>query len=180
MKKSFIIAAALLAVVFITSNAFSYGHRGYNRGCGGGYTNNSGDPLLPTLTDKQKTKLSSLRQKFIDETYEVRSTMMTKHRDMQMLLETSAPDKAKLTALSDEIMDLKKQIQTRRIDYILAAKKIAPALDMTDFRHSGRGFGKGKGFGGRNRGNSPCAGYGNGSGAGAGPCTYGQQEPAQQ
>lgn len=151
MKKSLIAVTALLGVVFLTSNAFSWGHGngykrgGYGGGCGGGYN------AMSSLTDEQKTQLSDLRQKFIDETYEARSAMMDKHQAIQMLLETSAPDKAKLETLSNEIMALKKTMHDKRIDYILAAKKIAPELNADAFRHHGGGFGKGGG-----RGAGPC------------------------
>ena len=173
MKKTLIITAALLSVIFISSNAFSWGGGGYGRGCGGGYGNNNGSSVLPSLTEEQKGALADLRQKFIDETYEVRSAMMGKKQNIRMLLETSSPDKTKLTALSDDILELKGQMQAKRIDFILKAKEIAPGLNASDLRMFGRGFGKGRHF----AGNRPCRdagkamGQGAGMGYGNGPCT---------
>jgi len=151
MKKSFIIATALFSLVFFASNAFSWGGGGYGKrgGCGKGYNNQA----MANLTDEQKSQLTDLRQKFIDETYETRSAMKAKHQDIQMLLETSSPDKAKLTSLSDEIMALKKSMHDKQIDYVLAAKKIAPELDSRAFGHHRGGFGKGGGY---NSGSRPC------------------------
>ncbi len=173
MKKSIMIAATLFSVALIASNAFAWGHGGYGRGCrgGAGYGVNGG-PAMPNLTEEQKTRLSDLHQKFIDDTYELRSSMMNKRQDMQMLLETSSPDRGKLTAMSDAISDLQKQMATKRIDYILEAKKIAPELNMGNFMGFGRGagFNMGKRFGG---GNGPCPGFERSrfqGGNGAAPC----------
>lgn len=152
MKKSIIAITALLAVAFLATNAFSWGHGGSGKGCSNGY-GAKGNSAYNELTTEQKTELSALRQQFVDETYETRSAMMTKHQELRMLLETSSPDKAKLDALINEVSDLKKGIQTKRVDFILAAKKIAPELNMS-------GFGKGQGSGhGNNRG---CNGPGSG------------------
>ena len=180
MKKTLIVTAALLSVIFITSNAFSWGRGGYGRGCnGGGYGYNSGSAVLPELTQEQKTQLADLRQKFIDETYETRSAMQNKRHNLRMLLETSSPDKAKLTQLSNEMIDLKKEMQTKRIEFILAAKEIAPGLNVDSFRFFGRGFGMGRHFGKGFGGNGPCRGFGSGAttgmGYGNGPCTWTQE-----
>ncbi len=154
MKKSIIAITALLAVAFFATNAFSWGHGGSKKGCGNGYGAKR-NSAYNELTAEQKTQLSALRQQFVDETYETRSAMMTKHQELRMLLETSSPDKAKLDTLITEISDLKKDVQTKRVDFILAGKKIAPELKMS-------GFGKGQGLGrGNNRG---CGGQGNGQG----------------
>ncbi len=152
MKKPMIAITALLAVAFLATNAFSWGHGGSGRGCSNGY-GAKGNSAYNQLTAEQKTQLNTLRQQFVDETYETRSAMMTKHQELRMLLETSSPDKAKLDTLITEVSDLKKGFQIKRVDFILAAKKIAPELNMS-------GFGKGQGFGrGNNRG---CKGSGNG------------------
>jgi len=162
MKKTMIpltTLTALLIVGFMTASAFAWGHgNGKKRGCGG-----QGQAMYNNLTDEQKTELRELRQQFVDETYESRAAMMTKHQELRMLMETSSPDKAKLQALSDEVMDLKKAMADKRIDFALKAKEIAPELNLMAF--GGRGGGMGKG------GNSGCPGFGGGK-SGNGPCTW--------
>ncbi len=73
-----------------------------------------------------------------------------------MLMETSSPDRAKLETLSKTVTDLRGQIQSKSIDYQLAAKKIAPELNM-----GGQGFGNKHGYGKTNYGNCPHATGGN-------------------
>ena len=150
MKKNLIVAASLLSVILISSNAFAWGRGGggFGRGGCGGF-----GPGQVSLTQEQQTQLADLRQKFIDETYETRAAMMDKTRNLDMLMETSAPDKAKATALVNEISELRKQMFNKQIEYTLAAKKIAPALDLGTFRHMGRGLAQGPGLG---RGFGPC------------------------
>jgi zinc resistance-associated protein len=157
MKKAMIVLTALLTVGFLAGNAFSWGHGGGKRGgCGG-----QGYNAMVNLNPEQQTELNTLRQKFIDETYETRAAMMDKHQQIRLLMETSSPDKAKLEKLSDEMLDLKKAVHDKRIDFVLEAKKIAPELNMSAFGHHRGGKG---GFGG----------YGHkGSGQGGfGPCTW--------
>ena len=156
MKKTMIVLTALLTVGLLATNAFSWGHGGGSkRGCGG-----QGYAAMANLTPEQQTELNTLRQKFIDETYETRAAMMDKHQQLRLLMETSAPDKAKLESLSEEMLDLKKAVHDKRIDFVLEAKKIAPELNMSAFGHRGGGFGKG-GYGGcekkKRNGNGPCA-----------------------
>ncbi|MCP4720832.1 MAG: periplasmic heavy metal sensor [Desulfobacteraceae bacterium] len=156
MKKSMIVITSLLAVTLLATSAFSWGHG--KGGCGGsgqGYGTNAWNDL----SKEQRDELSALRQKFIDETYEVRSAMMVKHQEMRMLMETSSPDRAKLETLSQAITDLRSQMQSKRIDFQLAAKKIAPELNVAGM--GGRG-GCGEGSKGSKGGNSNCPGQGRG------------------
>ncbi|MBA3010133.1 MAG: periplasmic heavy metal sensor [Proteobacteria bacterium] len=129
MKKSMIVITSFLAVALLATNAFSWGP---GKGCGGsGQGYGAGESAAwNDLSKQQKDELTALNQKFIDETYEVRSAMMTKHQEMRLLMETSSPDRAKLEALSKAVTDLQGQMQTKRIDYQLAAKKIAPELSV--------------------------------------------------
>ncbi|MBU0972034.1 MAG: periplasmic heavy metal sensor [Proteobacteria bacterium] len=129
MKKSMIVITSFLAVALLATSAFSWGP---GKGCGGaGQGYGTGESSAwNDLSKQQKDELTALNQKFIDETYEVRSAMMTKHQEMRLLMETSSPDRAKLEALSKAVTDLQGQMQTKRIDYQLAAKKIAPELSM--------------------------------------------------
>ncbi|MCP4722929.1 MAG: periplasmic heavy metal sensor [Desulfobacteraceae bacterium] len=157
MKKSMIVITSLLAVTLLATSAFSWGHG--NGGCGGsgqGYGTNA----LNDLSKEQRDELSALRQKFIDETYEVRSAMMVKHQEMRMLMETSSPDRAKLDTLSQEFTDLRSQMQSKRIDFQLAAKKIAPELNVAGM--GGHGGCGGMSSKGDNGGKGNCPGQGRG------------------
>ena len=145
MKKSIIIIGSLLVVALVSGSAFAWGQWG--QGMGYGYNQDcqryEGQSALNDLSKDQRKALSELRQKFIDETYELRSAKFAKRQEMRMLMETSEPDRARLDKLSQEITDLQKQAMNKRIDFLLAAKKIAPELGMC--RGFGQGHGKGSG-----------------------------------
>lgn len=165
MKKSIITIVAFLAVALVATSAFSWSP---GRGCqkfgqgdcpvqGGGYGANAWNDL----SQEQKDGLSALRQKFIDETYETRAAMMTKHQEMRMLMETSSPDRTKLDALVQEMTDLRQLMFGKGIDFQLEAKKIAPEaklFGMGEWDKGGKGGGRcGKGDrGGKGGGN--CGG----------------------
>ncbi len=155
MKKSILIISAILVTALVAGNVFAWG-----RGMGAGYNQDcpryGGQGAFNDLSQDQKDELTALRQKFIDETYEVRSAKFQKQQEMRMLMETSEPDRAKLDTLSQQITDLQKQVRDNRIDFRLAAKKISPELGM------GRGFGPGRGHGFRKGGQGGCQGQGNG------------------
>ena len=149
MKKSMIVITSLLAVALLATSAFSWsqGNKGYGKGCSGsgqGYGTN-GANAWNDLSQEQRNELTTLKQKFIDETYETRSAMMVKHQEMRMLMETSDPDRAKVDDLAEAVTELRTQMQTNRIDFQLAAKKIAPELNGQGMGHRGYGGAGGKG-----------------------------------
>ncbi|WP_300465154.1 periplasmic heavy metal sensor [Desulfobacula sp.] len=163
MKKSIIIMSSLLLVALVAGSVFAWGGpcKG-NRGAGSGFNQNcqryGGQDALNDLSQEQRDEIKALHQKFIDDTYPVRSEMFQKHQEIKMLMETSNPDRTKLLDLSDELTDLQKQMRAKQIDLQLAAKKIAPELNM------GMGFGKGHG---KWSGKGKCRG-GQGQGPGQG------------
>ena len=126
MKKSIIIISSLLIVAFVSGNVFARGQgkgqgmaQGYNQDC----SRYEGQGAFNDLSKEQRTALNELRQRFIDETYELRAAKFAKQQGMRMLMQTSDPDRAKLGTLSQEITDQQKQIRDKRIDFRLAAKK---------------------------------------------------------
>jgi len=140
MKKPIMIISALVLVALIAGNVFAWEHgKGRRTGCGG-------QGVWNDLSQDQRDELIALRQKFVDETYELRSANFQKHQEMRLLMETSSPDRAKLDKISRELTDLQQQLRDSRIDFALAAKKISPKLGM------GPGFGKGRG----NRSGNGC------------------------
>ena len=155
MKKSIIIISSLLMIALLAGNVFAWG-QGKGRGMGSGSNQDcpryGGQGAWNDLSQDQRDALNTLRQEFIDETYELRSAKFAKRQEMRMLMQTSEPDRAKLGKLSQEITDLQKQVRDKRIDFQLAAKKIAPELGM------GKGFGQGRGKG-SNRGGQGQRGF---------------------
>ncbi|MBT3178772.1 MAG: periplasmic heavy metal sensor [Desulfobacula sp.] len=171
MKKSIIIISSLLIVAFVSGNVFARGQgkgqgmaQGYNQDC----SRYEGQGAFNDLSKEQRTALNELRQRFIDETYELRAAKFAKQQGMRMLMQTSDPDRAKLGTLSQEITDQQKQIRDKRIDFRLAAKKIAPELGMGKGFGQGRGNESGRGGQGMGQGyNQDCPRYG-GQGYGRG------------
>jgi zinc resistance-associated protein len=155
MKKTLILITALLAMGFMATQAFSWGQT--NRM--GGYGQDTNCPGIDRggwqdLSKSQQDELAALRQKFIDDTYEMRVSMMQKHNEIRLLMETSAPNRSELSRLTEELSDLTRQLQENRIDFMLAAKKVAPELRFGQNMGKGyhKGYGKGncpKGFSGK-------------------------------
>lgn len=159
MKKSIIIISALFMVALVAESCFAWDsgcNRGSDnkRGQGGGWNQDcpgyGGAAGVSNLTQEQKDELTALRQKFIDETYELRSGKFQKRREIKMLLQTSDPDRAKIDNLLQESFELHKQLRAKQIDFLLAAKKISPELSL------GEGFGKDHGKWSKRGGKRGC------------------------
>lgn len=144
MKKTIIIISSILLVAVVAGSVFAWGP-GSGRGMmGGGFNQDcprygGGQGKINDLSKDQRDELTALRQQFIDETYELRSAKFEKQQQMRMLMETSNPDREKLSKLSNELTDLQGQVRNKGIDFRLNAKKITPEL--------GRGAGFGQGMG---------------------------------
>ena len=148
MKKSMIIISSIVFLSLFTGSVFAFGPGMGMRG--GGCQGFGGQDAWNDLSKEQRDEFTSLRQKFIDETYALRTAEFQKRQEMRMLMETSNPDRAKLSKLSEETMDIEKQLNEKQIDFMLAAKKISPELAL------GAGFGRGQGRSGKRGGNWDC------------------------
>nr|WP_321403668.1 periplasmic heavy metal sensor [uncultured Desulfobacter sp.] len=112
------------------------------------------------LTDEQQKQLSDLHQKFVDDTYETRSSIMNLDQQIRMYMETSDPDPAKLKAMVIEKADLSKDLAVKRLEFSLDARKISPELKFMPM-----GMGMGSGFSGHGKGyGQDYYGFGNGAG----------------
>jgi zinc resistance-associated protein len=161
MKKTIIIISSFLLVAFVAGSVFAWGSDSERR-----MNWNSGQNSVSDLSKEQTDELSALRQKFIDETYEIRSEKFGKQQEIRMLMETSNPDRDKLIKLTKQISKLQNQMSEKQIDFQLAAKKIAPELNM------GRGFGQRRGKGSKRGGQGNCQGQENCQGQGQGCGNY--------
>lgn len=148
MKKTAMIITLIFTTITIAGTALAWGPcgskgNGFNRGNGysKGFAGNCqgfGNPDLAGLTQEQQDQLAKLRQDFIDQTAPLRIDLVAKHKEMQILWQTTAPGKDELLALNRQISDLKSQMAEKRIDFMLKAKEIAPDVDLGP----GPGFGQ--------------------------------------
>lgn len=147
MKKTGIILTAILAVAFIAGTVLAYGPESGKgkKGSGSGCRQQGFHAGFSKLSEDQQEQLTTLRQKFIDDTYEFRSAQMETQGQIRLLMETSSPDRAKLETLFGEMDGIRKQIREKFIDFRLEAKKIAPELAFGKGGRDGRGCIKGKG-----------------------------------
>ncbi len=134
MKKSMILILAIVAVAFMASSAFSWGH-GKGGGMGKGCSRMTGNGWQD-LTQDQQDQLKALHQKFVDDTLETRTAIKNIHTEMRMIMETSQPDRDRLVSLAEQLEPLSTELGIKRIDFQLETKKIAPDLKM--------GFGSGR------------------------------------
>ena len=111
-----------------------------------------------SLTQEEQTQIKALHQTLVDETASQRISMVSKHEEIRILMETSTPDRDKLITLTGELADLQKAIMVKGIDFALEAKKIAPELRLSMlFRGLGMGMSQGKGgFHGQRKGYQRC------------------------
>lgn len=145
-KQTLVITAIIFTMMTITAPAFAgnYGARNYkgNENCPR-YMQGPGQNWA-SLTQEQQTQIKALHQTFVDETATQRISMVAKHEAIRILMETSAPDRDKLIALSGELADSQKAVMAKGIDFALEAKKIAPELSLPMFFRS-MGIFQGKG-----------------------------------
>lgn len=109
------------------------------------------------LTDEQREQIKKLHQKFYDDTAQLRSQIVAKHSELNILMNTSNPDVQKARSLQKDLSDLKGKMAQERINLQFEMRKINP-----DARF---GMGYGRGMGGPGRG---MGGFGPGMG-GDGP-----------
>ena len=114
------------------------GGPGYCRDYGRGDTN---------LSEEQRTQLDTLSQKYYGETSKLRNEIWTKRTELSLLLNAPNPDVEKARALQKEISDLKAQMDEKRLNFRLDARKINPDTPY------GRGYGMG--YGRQRGGNGP-------------------------
>ncbi len=109
------------------------------------------------LTPEQAGQLFDLKQKFMNDTAELRKNMLVKRTELRALWKAENPDAKQIVAKQKELSALREQLLEKSVAYRLQARKICPQI--------GQGFGKGQGKG---AGMGMGAGCGMGTGAGCG------------
>lgn len=118
--------------------------------CGGGMN----------LTPEQTEKAFDLRQKFMNDTANLRKGMAVKRAELLALWQAEKPDEKAILAKQKEINALKEQFQAKAVPFRLEMQKVCP---MGQSGGPGGGMGMGPGMG-RGMGMGHGGGYGPGCG----------------
>lgn len=154
--------AVMMALVLMGGWAFAQGPKGkrgdWYPGCGYGYSSN--------LSPEQREKLQAQKQKFYQDTAELRRELYQKRLESQGLWIDPKADPEKIKAKQREIFELQRQFQEKALEHILAIRELLP---QEYFDQMPLGFGHGMGYGRRHgRGHMWGPGFGPKRGYGGG------------
>ena len=175
MKRSAAIILSLAMVLMLSSGAFA---KGWGRG--------QGPRFAPAtqLTEEQRTKLTEARAAFMQETLELRKTMINKAQELRTMMIQKDVDVQAAKTLAYELVDLRGQMAKKFIDHVAKLRQEMGAdfpVDML-MQHRGMGGafmgggfmgGPGQGMGGPGygmMGNGPGMGGRGARGAGMARC----------
>lgn len=115
-----------------------------------------------SLTPEQQNKFKELRQKFNEETAQLRGTILTKRLELQSLWTNPKSDPKAIADKEKELRDLQNQMKDKKFQLELEARKLLTPEQISKLGQGGR---RGTGF---DRGH--MMGHGYGMGPGYGPC----------
>jgi len=140
MKKTVVVLGLVAVMVLGVAYAFAQGP-----GAGPGNRPGWGQEKWSSLTPEQQTKLQELRQKFNDETAQLRGTMLTKRLELQSLWRNPKADSKAILEKEKEFRSLQNQMKDKAVQLKLEARTILTPEQLSQF---GPGLGMGRGFGG--------------------------------
>ncbi len=166
MKKTLLALSLVTVLILGVTYVYAQGP-GHGLGWRGEHCWESGDPeKFSSLTPEQKAKFQELRQKFNDETAQLRGALVTKRLETQSLWTNPKAEPKAIIDKEKELRDLQNQMKDKAIQFKLEARKLLTPEQISEFRPGmGRGFGRGHMMGG-----GPGSGHGHGMGPGYGPC----------
>lgn len=156
--KTILLVTLIVGLVGATS-AFAYRGMGDGMGCGMG--GGMGMRLLMNLTPEQAGQVFDLKQKFMNDTAELRKNMMVKRAELMQLWKAENPDEKAIQAKVKELSALRTQFMEKAVAQRFAMQKIVPGA-MGPCPMMGPGGGMGSGMG-------PGMGPGPGKAKGPGP-----------
>jgi len=112
------------------------------------------------LTPEQASQLFDLKQKFMNETADLRKAMWVKRAELAALWKAENPDSKQIVAKQKELNTVRGQLQEKMVAFRLQARKICPQMG----KGMGRGMGMGHGMGMGMAGGGPGMGMGPGCG----------------
>ncbi len=141
-KKSLKTILLVTLIVGLAGATSAYAFRGM--GCGMGMRG-----MMMNLTPEQAGQVFDLRQKFMNDTAELRKKLMVKRAELIQLWKAQNPDEKAIQAKVKELGDLRTQFMEKAVAQRFAMKKIVPgAMGPCPMMGPGMGPGpKGKGPG---------------------------------
>jgi zinc resistance-associated protein len=103
------------------------------------------------LSEQEMQKLDQQRAEFFKATENLRQQLYEKEQDLRSELAKENPDTSKASSLQSEISKLQSELDQKRLDYEIQARKIAPNYNNRGYR----GYGPMMGYG--PRGGGYCA-----------------------
>jgi Spy/CpxP family protein refolding chaperone len=79
---------------------------------------------------EQQNQIKELRQNLFDKTADLRTRVISKSAELNILLNTTDPDVEKAKALQKELSDLQAKMDQERIVFMLELRKIDPDFRM--------------------------------------------------
>lgn len=137
---------ALLLVLGLAGPTLA-GHWGMGPGCGLGFGHGYGPG--GQMTPEQAAKAFDLRQKFMNDTINLRRQLAVKQAELGELWRAKEPDKNKIAAKQKEINALRDQLQEQAIAHRLEMQAVCPmggpGMGPGPYRGGGPGPGPGPG-----------------------------------
>ena len=123
-------------------------------GFGPGHRTGWGHEKWSSLTPEQQTKFQELRQKYNDETTQLRGAIFTKRLELQSLWTNPKADSKAILDKEKELGTLQEQLRDKAVRFKLEARNVLTPEQLAQF---GPGWGMGSGF---DRGHRMGHGYG--------------------
>lgn len=156
MKKN-ITSKALMVLIVITVVGFGtyafagrgmgYGHHGPGWHHRGGYGHGSDSDYSGNLSADEIAKLDQHRAEFLKATEDIRQKLYEKELELRSEQAEKNPDTGRASNLQSEISKLRIEIDQKRLDYEIRARKAAP-----NYNRGHRGYGPMMGYGPRGGG----------------------------
>jgi zinc resistance-associated protein len=154
----------IISVILLAGAAFAYAHGGYGNGrhrgeygghmmwpgydghkmgYGPGWGRHRG---WDELSEKEMAEVEAAREKFHNDTKELRGQMDEKTVQLRNEMNKDDPDGGKVAKLQKELSDLRAEFDQKAVAHKLEMKKLLP----DKFKGMGRGYGRGggRGYGG--------------------------------
>ncbi len=113
----------LVGLLIWTGSAFAGKNRGFGPGMGPG-----NPPCFANLTADQQKQFTELRQKFYNDTQNLRQQIAEKRAELNLEMTKATPDVTKAQAIQKELSALQAEMDQKQVVHMIEMKKICPTM----------------------------------------------------